>query len=217
MYNNSKIIGISYKTEMKILKTKENLRILKIFTINDVLKIFPNFRQQTLYDWEKDGYIKKIRNKYYVFADENFNNLGFFLISNKIYHPSYISLELALNYYGIIPEEVMQITAISTRKSNAFETEFGIFSYRSIKYELFWGYSIIDYEGIGVKIADPEKAMLDYLYLNSKVSFFEDFESLRINKEILNKDRLVKYSKIFNNVRLTKRVDSLIKYLEKSD
>lgn len=202
---------------MKILKIKENLRILKIFTINDVLKIFPNFRQQTLYDWEKDGYIKKIRNKYYVFADENFKNLGFFLISNKIYHPSYISLELALNYYGIIPEEVMQITAISTRKSNAFETEFGIFSYRSIKYELFWGYSIIDYEGIGVKIADPEKAMLDYLYLNSKVSFFEDFQSLRINKEILNKDRLVKYSKIFDNVRLTKRVDSLIKYLEKSD
>lgn len=202
---------------MKILKIKENLRILKIFTINDVLKIFPNFRQQTLYDWEKDGYIKKIRNKYYVFADENLNNLGFFLISNKIYQPSYISLELALNYYGIIPEEVMQITAICTRKSNAFETEFGIFSYRSIKYELFWGYSIIDYEGIGVKIADPEKAMLDYLYLNSKVSFFEDFQSLRINKEILNKDRLVKYSKIFDNVRLTKRVDSLIKYLEKSD
>jgi hypothetical protein len=54
---------------VKILKIKEKLNKLKVFTLEDFYTIFPDFRQRALYNWEKQGYVKEIRNKYYTFAN----------------------------------------------------------------------------------------------------------------------------------------------------
>lgn len=203
---------------MKILKIKEQLNKLKVFTLEDILKIFPDFRQATLYDWEDQGYVQKIRNKYYTFSDSNISNFDLYLISNKIYQPSYVSLELALNHYGIIPEAVLKTTAITTRKTQTFETDFGTFIYQSIKPGLFWGYVIINNDHLKVKIADPEKTILDYLYLNSSISSHSDFKSLRFNpdilKELLSYKKVKKYLKVFNNDRLKDRVKNLFNYID---
>lgn len=75
--------------------------------------------------------------------------------------PSYISLETALSYYGLIPEAVMGMTSVVTGRSKRFTTPIGWFSYQTIPEKLF---------GIGVRtvkghlIASPEKALCDYLY-----------------------------------------------------
>ena len=42
------------------------------------------------------------------------------MVANKIYSPSYISLETALSYYGLIPESVYALTSVSTRKTISF-------------------------------------------------------------------------------------------------
>ena len=44
-----------------------------------------------------------------------------FEIANYIYNPSYISLESALSYYGILSQFVYTITSITTKKSNIYE------------------------------------------------------------------------------------------------
>jgi predicted transcriptional regulator of viral defense system len=203
---------------MKILRIKEQLKKLKIFTLKDILTIFPNFRQATLYDWENQGYVKKVRNKYYIFSDQEISDLDFYMISNKIYQPSYISLELALNHYGIIPEAVLKITAITTRKTNTFETDLATFIYKSIKPELFWGYKIIEHESIGIKLADLEKAILDYLYINPDTTTDNNFQSLRINshtlKELLDYQKFYRYIKIFDNEQLSQRAENLINYID---
>ena len=203
---------------MKILTVKEKFKSQKIFSLQDIYTLFPNCRQETRYDWENQGYVKKIRNKYYVFSDQKFQDLELYMISNKIYEPSYVSLESALNHYGIIPEAVLQITAVTTRKTNNFETDFGTFIYKSIKPDLFWGYKLLEYENIGIKIADPEKSILDYLYLNSEVSTKDDFDSLRFNREILRDifdiNKIKKYLNIFSNEKLSQRTNSLIHYIK---
>ncbi len=205
---------------MKILAVKERLRSQKIFSLQDIYALFPNFRQETLYDWENQGYVQKIRNKYYTFSDQELRDLDLYIISNRIYVPSYISLESALNHYGIIPEAVLQITALTTRKTNSFTTDFGTFIYKSIKPELFWGYKLLEHENIGIRIASPEKLILDYLYLNSNVITEEDFDSLRFNPEILHDlldlQLLKKYLRIFSNEMLNQRADSLIRYIDKN-
>lgn len=205
---------------MKYLNIKQPLEKLKVFSLEDIYLVDPNFRQATLYDWEDQGKVRKIRNKFYIFADFTPQNLDYYLIANRIYSPSYISLELALNHYGIIPEGVMQYTSVTTNRTNAYETDFGQFTYKSIKGDLFWGYKVIEDGDIGLKIADLEKAILDTIYFNNNITEVADFEELRYNKQVLKEDldiaKLQKYLLIYKNNRLIKIVDILLHYIHKT-
>ncbi len=93
---------------MKILTVKEKLKVQKIFSLQDIYTVFPNFRQETLCDWEKQGDVRKIRDNYYTFSDIGFQDMDYFI-------------ESALNYYGIIPERNYSFTKVmdnhSTEKS----------------------------------------------------------------------------------------------------
>ncbi|MCC7290394.1 hypothetical protein IT417_04070 [bacterium] len=202
---------------MKYLEIQNNLRNLGVFTLNDVRTIDNEFREPTLNDWLNNGWIKRIRRFWY--ADSSFKPSGddYFFIANKIYAPSYISLESALSYYGFIPEATQQVTSITTRKTNLFETQFGNFSYKSIKSALFWGYEIVENNGRPYSIASPEKTILDYLYLHSEVKNHQDFEELRFNREAIvlkvNKDRIEKFLCEYSNSELNSRYNLLFQYL----
>lgn len=89
------------------------------------------------------------------------------LIANLIYSPSYLSGLWALSWYGIIPEKVVLHTCVTTRPTRSFENSFGLFSYRSVKPALFNGWERTEIWGAHVLLATPEKAIADYLYLES--------------------------------------------------
>jgi len=203
---------------MKYIDIQNNLRKLGVFTRNDIRILEPDFRESTLNDWLNNGWIKRIRRFWY--ADSSFNPQGYdyFFIANKIYSPSYISLESALSHYGFIPETTLQITSVSTRKTNFFDTQFGVFSYQSVKNELYFGYEIIENNERPFTLATPEKAILDYLYLHSEITGIEDLEGLRFNREIINsrveKEKFDTYLNQFNNLELNNRSKLLLKYLD---
>jgi predicted transcriptional regulator of viral defense system len=207
----------AYLTEMKYVEIQNKLRSLGVFTLNDIRILNNEFRAPTLNDWLNNGWIKRIRRFWY--ADSSFNPQGndYFFIANKIYSPSYISLESVLSYYGFIPETAMQITSISTRKTNLFDTQLGVFSYKSIKNELYFGYEIFENDGRPVSIATPEKAILDYLYLHSEIKNVEDFEELRFNKEAISsrvdQQKVNTYLNQFDSVELKTRYNLLLEYL----
>jgi len=204
---------------MKYYSLKQQLEPLVVFSLQDIYLVDPNFRQPTLYDWEKTKQVIKLKNNCYVFSDFVAKNYDYYLLSNLLYNPSYVSTELALNHYGIIPEAVRVITAVTTNKTQSFTALEITFSYRTIRPELFFGYDLIDVRKHGVKLASLEKAILDYLYLNPAVSTEEDFTGLRWNKQILrnevNKAKFTEYLAIFSNTALSERVKSLHNYLEK--
>ena len=54
---------------------------------------------------------------FYLLAGQPVDRQFLFHAANRIYPPSYVSLEAALKYYGLIPEETFQITSVSTRPS----------------------------------------------------------------------------------------------------
>jgi predicted transcriptional regulator of viral defense system len=130
-----------------------------------------------------------------------------FEIANKIHSPSYVSLEMALSYYHLIPEGVYVITSISTLKPYKYTTPIGTFSYRKIKPGLFFGYNLVNHDGRQFRIASIEKAILDYFYLNPHIT---DFNSLRINSELfwqqLDEDLLYIYLEKFVQKRLAKTI-----------
>ena len=167
---------------MKYLKFRKALKNKTVFTYTDIRKIAPTFHRRQLVEWQKAGYITKIRNGYYCFSDQEKSEQLLYHFANQLYKPSYISLASAMSYYNLIPEAVFNITSVGSLKTTLFDTPYGRFEYKNIKPSLFFGYQLVTSNSFTLKIAEPEKMMLDYCYLVKPKSLL-DFESLRINKE----------------------------------
>ena len=188
-----------------------------IFT-NDINKRFPDFDNHRLSDWQSKGYIRKLINRFYIWPQMELDEMALYSIANRIYKPSYISLKSALRYYNFIPEGVYQQFSISTRKTKTFETELGVFNYKNVKTDLYFGYYPLTPEKGGYLIAEPEKALIDTFYLNPKIEDALDLESLRFNygeiKELCDTKKLKKYTAIVDNKRVSQLIEILIKLVE---
>jgi predicted transcriptional regulator of viral defense system len=144
---------------------------------------------------KQKGIIKSLKKGFYIHTSlSNENIVSKEIISNNLLDsPSYISLDYALSFYGLIPEAVHDITAVTTKRSKVFKTDIGVFSYKHIKKELF---------AIGIKtesskngnylVASKEKAICDKIYftkgidLTSKSLMIEFIENdLRIDTDEL--------------------------------
>lgn len=186
------------------------------FNIYQVLLWENDFDRNNLTRWCSKGLLVKLRNQYYAFPE--YQGVPDFarLVANQIYAPSYISLHSALSFYGMIPEEVVQQTSVTTRKTAQFDNLFGTFTYQNVKTRMFFGYERkIMHNGRGVFFATPEKALLDLLYLNPYYKTDQDFEELRLDDYFmhseLNIPRLNEYLNTAGSRTLTQKIHSLLK------
>jgi predicted transcriptional regulator of viral defense system len=206
---------------MTYLEFREALLPFQVFATRDIGKIFPDFDSKRLVEWQHKGYIRKLVNKWYLFSECVVDEQLLFRISNCIYKPSYISLESALAYYRLIPEAVYTQKAITTRKTISYTASVGAFDYHSLKPGLFFGYAILHNNNLPVLMAEIEKAILDYFYLNASLRSTKDIEQLRFNyvelHNTLNWEKLGKYQLVFESKTLDKRVKNLKKQFENAD
>jgi predicted transcriptional regulator of viral defense system len=197
---------------------ESRIRALPTFNLNDVRKLDPGFHRQQLNYWHNQGYIKPLAGGYYILADRAIDEAYLFTVANKIYEPSYVSLESALAYYQVIPETVLGVTSVSSRKTKQYDTIWGVFGYRSVKSQYMIGYQVIENgPGYKFKIAYLEKAVLDYLYLHSEIQSMADFEGLRWNRtqlhDLLDQSIFTRYVMLFNKRALENRVNQFMEYL----
>ena len=95
-----------------------------------------------------------------------------FVLANAIKKASYVSLQSALGYYGMIPEHVPTVTSVTTQRPEGVETLLGQFAFRHIKKSWFHSYQQIDFgSGQMAFIATPEKALLDKYVRDATVHF----------------------------------------------
>lgn len=188
-----------------------------IVSLDDIEKEFPKFYSHRLVEWQKQGYIKKIIRGFYTLSDLEVNEFTSFAIANRIYEPSYISLESALRYYNFIPEQTFAVTSISTRKTKEFKTSMDMFVYNNIIPNLFFGYEIIHFKNFFFKIADREKAILDYLYFHRHFTTERDIEELRFNIEeiqtTIDRKKLENYLLKYNNKSFIKTINNFLNYI----
>ena len=203
---------------MRYNEFREALKLYTVFSVNDIRKVESRFYVRRLVEWQDKGYIKKIIRGYYVFADLKLDENVLFEIANRIYSPSYISFEMALSCYQMIPESVYSLTSATSRKTMIFKTNVGDFIYRTIRPRLLFGYKLVDYNERRFKIAEPEKALLDYFYINTTIKSEDDFAEMRIDREQyltqVDERRLVAYLNEFKQKRLVKRVKSFMEYVK---
>ena len=200
---------------MKFLEFRNALKTYTLFSITEIRKIDPNFHRRRLNEWQEKGYIKKVIRGFYTFSDLELNENSLFEIANTIHSPSYVSFEMALSFYHLIPESVYVITSASTRKPHKYTTSIGEFSYRKIKPGLFFGYDLVNYDSKRFKIASLEKTVLDYFYLNPHIT---DFSALRVNAELfweqIDENKLYTYLRKFSQKRLTKTMNRFMEFMK---
>ncbi|MFT4023094.1 MAG: hypothetical protein QM664_04820 [Flavihumibacter sp.] len=118
-----------------------------------------------------------------------------FLVANHLCGPSYISLESALSYWGLIPERVYETSSVTVKTGRRYETPIGRFSYTHapLPYYAFGIRSVALTERQAVMIASPEKALCDMVTATAGV-FLRSirqtrdylFDDLRLDEEALH-------------------------------
>lgn len=201
---------------MNFVEFRNRFLPLACFTTNQVYGVYPGFNRNNLVNWVRNGYLIRLRQGYYTFPEYRDSPDFTLYFANFIYKPSYISLQSALSFYGMIPEAVPVITSVTTLKTNTFRNDFGVYSYKNIKPDLMFGYSLREIEG-GRKIlfATPEKALADLLYLYPFYDTEHELEELRLDESYMdnefNTKRLLEYSCRIGSKALNYRISLLRK------
>jgi len=121
--------------------------------------------------------------------------------------PSYVSLQSALYYHGMISQIPAIIYAVSISRTKKYDTPLGVVSVNHVKPSFFFGFESM---GRGIaKMATPEKALIDYLYLSpARSHLFRALPELEFPKNFSTK----KVSKIIGQIRSVRR-QKLVKRL----
>jgi predicted transcriptional regulator of viral defense system len=126
--------------------------------------------------------------------------------------PSYISLQSALFYHAMISQIPNLIYAVSLARTKKFTTPLGTVSIHHIQPDFFFGFEAIGKHQI--KMATPEKAIFDTLYLSiAKSKLFYPLPELELPKRFSIKkvnDMLQNIKSISKRNLLTKRFNKLI-------
>jgi len=151
--------------------------------------------------YKKAGYLESPKRGVYYLVDEVPDK---FKIANRLYFPSYVSMDSILSRNSVIPEIVYTITSVTTRATREFSDNQTVYKYYKIKREAFIGYKK---EGETL-VAITEKALVDYLYFVSQGK--RDLNG-RLSLNRMDSSRVYYYAKFFSD----KRLDNLVKKLFK--
>ena len=154
--------------------------------------------------YEARGLVEHISNKIYI----NKLNQQFSAreLVNVLRPDSYISLESALVERGIISQSPAVLTCVTLGYPKTFRSRSVTIVYRKISQELFWGFQQKKTRYNSYRIAEPEKALLDWIYLSRQEGLPTPLDE--INVQFLDVSKLRSYAK-----RFPRTVDEVAKEL----
>jgi hypothetical protein len=196
-------------------------------TLTDALKGLSSPRDK-ITDMIRQGILIRVKKGLYVFGDK-YRRYPYSkeLLANLVYGPSYVSLDRALAYYGIIPERVEALTSVTMSRSRRFSTPVGLFIYRQIPARAYEaGMVRVEAENDqAFLIAAPEKALADKIVsvrsapiasIAEMRRFLE--EDLRIDAAAirsLSAERVDEFAERYRSLKL-RRLSGLVRRLERS-
>lgn len=137
------------------------------FRMQDLSSVFPNCANLKMKArrLEYDGDIIRLKKGLYVASPRTSHmELSPFLLANHIYGPSYVSMQTALRYYGLIPEAVYSVQSMTTGVARDYENAVGTFNYIHVP-AMYYSIGVTMKESTGATfmIATPEKALCDLM------------------------------------------------------
>lgn len=178
-YNTTEIINVLSRRNISVFSAIDFARLFKINRPDTVYKKLDRLTKKRI--------ITRIIKGKYLF---DLNPPDDFTLVNFLYQPSYISLESALSFHGIITGFPYTVTSVTPRKTKTYLISGKEYGYTHLSLKWFFGYEKKE----GFLMASPEKAFLDYLYLAFKglrPAAIDEFDLSTINRITL-KDYLGK-------------------------
>jgi predicted transcriptional regulator of viral defense system len=150
----------------------------------------------------KSGWFRRIKRGLYLIVDSlsarSQNDSSLYIIANALESVSYVSLSHALNYYQMFDQYDRIITSITTKYSKKYDFDNHTYNFSKIKKNLYFGFVEKRENGKIVRIAEAEKALLDYLYLESSFAVASlVFEKIKEHHMELDLNKLQTYSEKF--------------------
>lgn len=192
---------------MEPIRSRTDLEEIDYLYLMDCLKDYASPRAK-ITRLLRDEDLIRIKKGLYTFGKKYRREpVNLEVLANKIYGPSYVSLEYALMYYGMIPEHVQQVTSvvpIPLRKKE-FKTPLGYFTYTPIPNNIYSiGFTIVEFgPGRTALIATPEKALADLFYVRRYT-----VETIQELEELLFSDLRIEAGRIYDlDIELLKGID----------
>lgn len=168
---------------------------MRVFTGRDLRELLSWSPRQALYYLSagtKSGLFLQLKRGLYCLQTDPPSETE---VANALYRPSYISFEYALAFYSILPDMVYTVTSATTRSTREFVIAQKSYQYTTIKVGAYTGYELkIFNNDERYLIADPEKALTDYLYA---VSLGRRALSERLDVSRVNKKKVEAYASLF--------------------
>jgi predicted transcriptional regulator of viral defense system len=134
--------------------------------------------------WVKSGRVVQLRRGVYGLAEPYRKTPPHpFAVANALKKASYVSLQSALAHYGMIPEHVPVTTSVSTRRPEEIANQIGRFIFRHVATHLLFGFGEIEVSRDQyARVASPNKALADLLYLTPGSDRVEYLQELRLER-----------------------------------
>ena len=161
--------------------------------------------------WCQAGKLIQLKRGLYVLS-ETYRKIDIYgpAVAAVLHRPSYLSLEKALEFHNLIPEQVVAYTSVTSDRPAIFKTPLGDFEYHHIQTDFFWGYQAVTMNGQTAFVALPEKALLDFFYLRHGPVTDAYLDGLRLqNLEDLDEKRLVQFANKMNKPKLLRAAERL--------
>lgn len=178
----------------------------KIVTAEDIHKAlgrkYSRFvLKKLVYELKKKGWLIPLRRGLYFVSDissRGFVNISPVVIAGAFDKDSYVSLDSALNYYGLFEQMLRTISSVTRLKSRKYVFQENTYRYLKINKKLYFGFKTENIEGYYAKVADLEKVILDYIYFkNDTYSIDLLLEKLRKARDRIDLKKLVTYARKF--------------------
>ena len=206
----------------------ERLRDIGIIPINkDVLySLYGNLMRpdRKIPELERKGLIIRVKRDLYVVSQKvHHQEISSELVANHLYGPSYVSLESALSYYGLIPERVYSMRSVCMKMNKQYETGLGRFEYIKMpeRYFPIGIHQEIINNSSSFLIATPEKALCDKIIATKNlkiqsVKAMQEYleEDLRLDMSALSSFDIVIIRQCFKLGRKKTELNQLLKLIQ---
>ncbi len=163
--------------------------------------------------WTGNGRLYRLRRGLYALAPPYRKvNAHPFVVANRMVRPSYVSLQSALVFHGLIPESVPVTTSITTGRPGEFSTPLGAFVFRHVQTPLFQGFREVEMDNRQLAfVATPEKALLDLLYLEKGSDSEASLAELRLDMDDgFDLEEFERLSRSFRSGKVRRAVEGVI-------
>lgn len=157
--------------------------VLRLSEVADELHLDPEVARQGLLRQEKRGLVEHLGKSRFLLRVSR-DSSGRELI-NQLREHAYLSLETVLRDAGISTQSPKFLTCVTTGRNGDFRSKSFAVEYRHISPKLFWGFREKRTLYGSYKVAEPEKAILDWIYLarqNGQPAETDEFDISQIDR-----------------------------------